>query len=427
MSQFFSMKNLFSLAFILIFGFGFAQTDTAQVVVPNRKNSVASLAKPYVILISADGFRYDYAKKINAKNILKLVENGVSAKAMIPSYPSITGPNHYTMITGLFPSHTGFVDNYFYDQKRKDSFGMSVQSKISDGSWLGGIPLWSLAEQQGTLAASLFWVASNSDAGGVRPTYYYQYHEKFSADQKINTVLNWLKLPEEKRPHFITFYFPEVDKNGHLYGTESPELREAVGFVDEAVGELIQKVNELNLPNVNFIFVSDHGMKDVDLEKPLKIPEILLDKNRFMYINGQTLLRVMVKDEAEVKQVYRELKKNKTRDYQVYLTEKFPRKLNYRTSDDRFGRIGQILLVPNAPKVFLEPGSKKTPGKHGYNPFKVSEMMATFVASGSAFQQGKTIGEFRNVDLYPMVAEILGLKITQPIDGSLKTAKKVLK
>ena len=421
------MKNLFSLVFILIFGFGFAQTDTAQVVVPNRKNSAASLAKPYVILVSADGFRSDYAEKFNAKNILKLAENGVSAKAMIPSYPSVTGPNHYTMITGLFPSHTGFVDNYFYDKKRNDVFGMSIQSKISDGTWLAGTPLWSLAEQQGTLSASLFWVASNSDAGGTRPTYYYQYHEKFSADKKINIVLNWLKLPEEKRPHFITFYFPEVDKNGHLYGTESREVREAVDFVDETLGKLIQKVNELNLPNVNFVFVSDHGMKDVDLENPLEIPKFLLDKNRFTYINGQTLLRVMVKNEAEVKEVYRDLKKNRTRDYKVYLTEKFPKKLYYRTSDDRFGRIGQILLLPNAPKVFLEPGSKKTPGKHGYDPCKVPEMKATFVASGSAFQQNKKIGEFRNVDLYPMVAEILDLKITQPIDGSSKTGKKVLK
>ena len=421
------MKRLFLGLFIVLSVLGFSQTDTAQVVVPNRKNTAASLTKPYVILISADGFRYDYAKKYQAKNILKLAEKGVSAKAMIPSYPSITGPNHYTMITGLFPSHTGFVDNYFYDQKRKDTFGMSVQSKISDGSWLGGIPLWSLAEKQGTLAASLFWVASNSDAGGTRPTYYYQYHEKFTADEKINIVLNWLKLPEDKRPHLITFYFPEVDKNGHLYGTESPELRQAVEFVDDAVGKLIQKVNELKLPNVNFIFVSDHGMKDVDLENPLEIPEILLDKNRFMYINGQTLLRVMVKNEAEVKQVYRELKKNKTRDYQVYLTDKFPAKLHYRTSDDRFGRIGQILLVPNAPKVFLESGSKKTPGKHGYNPFKVPEMRATFVASGPPFKEGKKIGKFRNVNLYPMVAEILGLKVSQTIDGSPKTAKKVLK
>ena len=421
------MKRLFFGFFVLLSVLGFPQTDTAQVVVPNRKNTAASLTKPYVILISADGFRYDYAKKYHAKNILKLAEKGVSAKAIIPSYPSITGPNHYTMITGLFPSHTGFVDNYFYDKKRNDLFGMSMQSKISDGSWLGGTPLWSLAEQQGVLSASLFWVASNSDAGGTRPTYYYNYHEKFTADEKINIVLNWLKLPEEKRPHFITFYFPEVDKNGHLYGSESLEVQNAVQFVDDAIGKLIEKVNELQLPNVNFIFVSDHGMIDVDLENPLEIPEILLDMSRFIINNSQTLLRITLKDESEVNQVYRELKKNKTKDYKVYLTEKFPKRLHYRTADDRFNRIGQILLVPHAPKIFLEPNARKTPGKHGYNPFKVPEMRATFAASGPAFKEGKKIGKFRNVNLYPMVAEILGLKVSQTIDGSPKMAKKVLK
>ncbi|WP_332030706.1 alkaline phosphatase family protein [Kaistella sp.] len=421
------MKRLFIGFFIVLSVLGFSQTDTAQIVVADRKNTPQALTKPYVILISADGFRHDYAKKYNAKNILKLAENGVSAKAVIPSYPSITGPNHYTMITGLFPSHTGFVDNYFYDKKRNDLFGMSMQSKISDGSWLGGTPLWSLTEQQGVLSASLFWVASNSDAGGTRPTYYYNYHEKFTADEKINILLNWLKLPEEKRPHFITFYFPEVDKNGHLYGSESLEVQNAVQFVDDAIGKLIENVKELQLPNVNFIFVSDHGMIDVDIEDTLEIPALLQDKNRFIINNSQTLLRIALKNESEVNQVYRELKKNKTKDYKVYLTEKFPKRLHYRTADDRFNRIGQILLVPHAPKIFLEPNARKTPGKHGYNPFKVPEMKASFAASGPAFKEGKKIGKFRNVNLYPMVAEILGLKVSQTIDGSPKTAKKVLK
>lgn len=421
------MKRLFSGLFIAMSVLGFSQTDTAQIVVPERKNTIQALSKPYVILISADGFRHDYAKKYNAQNILRLAEKGVSAKAVIPSYPSITGPNHYTLITGLYPSHTGFVDNYFYDKKRNDLFGMSLQSKISDGSWLGGTPLWSLAEKQGVLAASLFWVASNSDAGGTRPTYYYNYHEKFTADEKINIVLNWLKLPEEKRPHFITFYFPEVDKNGHLYGSESPEVQNAVKFVDDAIGKLIEKVNELQLPNVNFIFVSDHGMIDVDIEDTLEIPALLQDKNRFIINNSQTLLRITLKNESEVNQVYRELKKNKSKDYKVYLTENFPKRLHYRTADDRFNRIGQILLIPHAPKIFLEPNARKTPGKHGYNPFKVPEMKASFAASGPAFKKDKKIGKFRNVNIYPMVAEILGLKITEPIDGKNCTAKKVLK
>lgn len=424
------MKPIFQFFFILFSVLFFSQkkeVDTAQIIIPNRYNSVEAQTKPYVIMISADGFRYDYAKKYNAQNLLNFAEKGVQAKAMIPSFPSVTGPNHYTLVTGMVPSHTGFVDNYFYDAKRNDYFSMSNRDKISDGSWLGGIPLWSLAELQGVLSASLFWVASNSDAGKIRPTYYYDYHEKFTADQKISIVLNWLKLPEEKRPHFISFYFPEVDKAGHIFGPESKETAEAVKFVDETVGRLISEINALNLPNVNFIFVSDHGMIDVDTKHPIKIPEMLFDKSRFDFVSGQTLLRIHVKNPNEIKEVYRDLKKNRSKDYKVYLTDRFPKRLQYSTKDDRFGRIGEILLVPNAPKIFLRPDENTKSGKHGYNPYQVPEMKATFYAWGPAFKQNFEIGEFRNVNVYPLVAEILGLKISEPIDGNIKVLKKTLK
>lgn len=402
--------------------------DTAQIVVPNRMNSEEAMKKPYVIMISADGFRYDYAKKYGAKNLLRLAEGGVQATAMVPSFPSITGPNHYTLVTGMYPSHTGFVDNLFYDPEKSDYFSMSSREKISDGSRLNGTPLWSLAEQQGVLSASLFWVASNSDAGKLRPTYYYDYHEKFSPEQKISIVMNWLKLPEEKRPHFITFYFPEVDKNGHFFGPDAPETRDAVKFVDETVGKLITKVNTLNLPNVNVIFVSDHGMMKVDTEKPLPIPQMLFDQKRFDFVSSQTMVRVLVKNDAETRSVFKTLKKQKTTDYDVYLTKRFPRKLHYRTSDDRRNRIGQILLIPKAPKIFLKPGEQTKSGKHGYDPYKVPEMKATFFAAGPAFKSDVTIGEFSNVNVYPVVAEILGLKYEpKNIDGNTSTAKKVLK
>lgn len=416
---------------ILLFGIlGFSQKktiDTTQHVVPHRINSVSTFNKPYVILISADGFRYDYAQKYKAKNILKLATEGVQAKAMIPSYPSITGPNHYALITGMYPSHNGFVDNWFYDFKKNDLFGMSQQKKISDGSWLGGIPLWVLAEEQGLLSAPLFWVAANADVNGVRPTYYYDYHEEFTIEQKIKIVTDWLQLPEEKRPHFITFYFPEVDKNGHLFGVESAETEQAVRFVDESVGKLIEAIDQLKLPNVNYIFVSDHGMINVDIQNPLQIPEILKDEARFLYFNSQTLLRIHVKNKSEVKSVYRQLKKQKTDDYEVFLAQHFPRKLRYATRNDRFNRIGEILLVPKAPKIFLEKNSKVTLGKHGYPPEKVSEMLAVFYAKGSAFRKGITVEAFKNVDLYPIITEILGLHYEHRIDGSRKTAKKVLK
>jgi predicted AlkP superfamily pyrophosphatase or phosphodiesterase len=402
-------------------------TDTAQVIIPDRINSIEAQAKPYVIMISTDGFRYDYAKKYNAEHLLKFSHEGIQAKAMIPSYPSITFPNHWTLITGLYPSHHGLIDNYFYDYQKKKSYAMSDRNNAEDGSWYGGTPLWGLAEKQGMVSASLMWVGSASDAGGKRPTYYYPYHEKFTPSEKVDKVINWLKLPAEKRPHFISLYFPEVDGSGHHFGPDSKETEEAVHLVDTAIGELVQKVKDTGLKNVNFIFVSDHGMIKVDGGSPLEIPAVLLDKNRFDFYNSQTLLRVYVKNPDEVKRVFKELKGNKTEDYEVYLDKKLPRYLHFSTRDDQYNRIGQILLIPKAPKIFLEKGKKTSVGKHGYNPKLVPEMKATFFAWGPEFKNNLAIDEFANIHVYPLVAEMLGLKIDQPIDGKLKVLKKIIK
>lgn len=421
------MKKLFILLFTAVFCFGNSQTDTAQIVVPNRFNTAETLSKPYVILISADGFRYDYLQKYEAAHLLDFAEKGISAKAMIPSFPTITFPNHWSIITGLYPANHGLIDNFFYDYQREKFYAMSSKDNAEDGSWYGGNPLWGLAEKQGMLSASMMWVGSASDAGGTRPTYYYPYHEKFSPAEKVEKVVDWLKLPENIRPHFITLYFPEVDGSGHRFGPESAETESAVRLIDAAIKNLVDKVEGLGLENVNYIFVSDHGMIKVEVENPLEIPQLLFDKTRFDFYNAQTLLRIVVKNPAEVKSVYRELKKNKTEDYEVFLAKRFPRELKFSTRHDRYNRIGHILLVPNAPKIFLEKGKKTSLGKHGYNPYQVPEMKSIFVAFGPAFKNNKEIGEFKNINIYPIVTEILNLKITEPIDGKKGTAKKILK
>lgn len=423
------MKKSLSIIFVFIILQVFSQTkiDTAQVIMPNRFNSEEAKSKPYVIMISADGFRYDYAKKYNAQNLLKYSGQGIQAKAMIPSYPSITFPNHWSLITGLYPAHHGLVDNFFYDYKLQKNYAMNKKDIVEDGSWYGGIPLWALAEKQGMISASMQWVGSASEAGGKRPTYYYPYHEKFSPLEKVDKVVNWLKLPEDKRPHFISMYFPEVDGAGHHFGPEAKETEIAVQLVDAAIGNLVEKVNQLGLKNVNFIFVSDHGMIQVDGGNPLEISEMLFDKKRFDFYNSQTLLRVYVKNPAEVKTVFKELKANKTDDYEVYLDKKLPKYLHFATRDDQYNRIGQILLIPKAPKVFLEKDQKTSLGKHGYDPKLVPEMKATFFAWGSGFKNNLIIDEFSSVNVYPLVAEILDLKLDNKIDGKLKILKETLK
>jgi len=168
-------------------------------------------------------------------------------------------------------------------------------------------------------------------------------------------------------------------------------------------------------------------MIKVDGGNPLKVPEMLLNKEKFDYYNSQTLLRVYVKNPAEVKSTYKELKAGRTEDYEVYLDKRLPKYLHFAAKDDRYKRIGQILLIPKAPKIFLEKGKKTSAGKHGYNPRTVPEMKATFLVWGPEFKNDLIIDEFQNVNVYPLVADILELKVDQPVDGRLKVLKKVLK
>ncbi len=398
--------------------------DTTQKIIAGRVNSPKQQQKPYVILISADGFRWDLADKYHAVNLLRLREQGVAAVSMIPSFPSLTFPNHYTLVTGLYPAHHGLVDNGFYDEQRAKRYGMSMKDVVADSSWYGGTPLWVLAERQKMLSASFYWVASESAIQGVHPSYYYIYNDKIDMPSRIRAVKEWLQLPEARRPHFITFYLPQVDHEEHIYGPESKEAEAAVHFVDESVGGLVSAVDSLHLP-VNFIFVADHGMTTVDNVHTMPLPAAV-DSNKFIISPGDVLLHLYAKDKKDVLPTYTALKKGGG-DFDVYLAEEMPTRWNYSKQDDRYSRIGDILLVPRLPRVFSVSGKPTTPGKHGFDN-ALFDMHASFYAWGPAFKTHLRIPSFENVHVYPLVATILGLNYSEEaIDGRAAVLKPILK
>lgn len=415
------------LFIVLLVGKSFtlsAQTDTCEQKVQGRKNSSEQQQKPYVILISADGFRYDYDKKYDARFLLSMEEKGVHATSMIPSFPSLTFPNHYTLVTGLYPSHHGIVDNDFYDPQRKAFYSMGNAKAVTDGSWYGGTPLWVLAEQQKMVSASMYWVGSEASIKGVLPTYWFHYNEKIGIEDRIQTVVNWLKLPEDTRPHLITFYLPEVDHAGHSHGPESPETRAAVQFVDSAVSKLTDAVKSTGLP-VNFIFVSDHGMVRVNNTAPIPLSSVPSDTTKY-FINGSgTMAGIYVKDKRYLNEVYDTLRTTAA-GYKVYKKDHTPSYWHYSRKDDWKGRIADILLVADAPG-YLSKRKTVNPGAHGYDPRVVREMHATFIAWGPAFKENYQLGSFENVHVYPLVAHILGLKVSEKIDGLFKVLKSTLK
>ncbi len=417
------MRYSFSLMLLLVLINPILAQDSLQQIVQGRKNAIAQLNKPYVILISADGFRYDYADKYDAKYLLQLRKTGVQAESMIPSFPSVTYPNHYSVATGLYPSHHGLVYNQFYDRNRNATYNVADRKTVEDGTWYGGTPLWVLAEQQGMLSASYQFVGTEAAIQNVYPTYWYRYKSNNKIEQSIDIIINWLKLPEYTRPHFISFYLGEVDHAGHVFGPDAEQTKAAVHFVDEAIGLLTKKVGALNLP-VNFIFLADHGMANIDTVTHINIAA-MIDTARFIMRGGNTSLHLYAKDNNDILPTY-DLLKKKAKGFIVYLAQDIPEKWHFNKTDDVFNRIGDIFIVPEYPKVLSTYTSRFSPGAHGFDPV-LKDMHASFYTWGPQFKKGKIIPSFENVHVYPMICKLLGLTFTGDIDGKTEVLGGILR
>ncbi|WP_353102249.1 ectonucleotide pyrophosphatase/phosphodiesterase [Myroides odoratus] len=422
------MKKLaLSLMTLFLVGGSFslqAQEIEKQLVIEERKNDAKKEESPYVILVSLDGFRYDYIEKHNAKFLAKFASLGTKAESLIPSYPSVTFPNHYSIVTGMYPGHHGLVGNTMYDRNTEERYSLGNAKAVTDAKWYGGTPLWVLAEQQGMLSACYYWPGSEAPIQKVLPTYYYKYSEKSDIDSRLVQVKNWLTLPAEKRPHFITFYMPEVDHAGHQFGPDAEETTKAVQYVDEAMEKLYTLVKDSGLP-INLVIVSDHGMLELDQKTLLKLPFEVDEKEMAVASNG-TYVSLFIKDPKKIKTWYEKIKKSiDPKLMEVHLKDNLPQEYHFGSKDDRYNRVGDIVLTAHAPYYFT---NRPLAGSHGFDPAKVKEMHALFMAVGPNIKEKNTIKSFENVHIYPMIAQILGLTIDEKqIDGTRAVAKEVLK
>jgi alkaline phosphatase D len=337
---------------------------------------------------------------------------------MIPAYPSLTFPNHYTLVTGLYPEHHGIVANRFYDPARKQTYAYSDLGTDRDGSWYGGTPLWSLAEKQGMRSACFFWPGSEAEIDGWRPTYYLHFDDHFPDEKRIDQVIAWLKLPPAQRPHLVTLYYSNVDHAGHEYGPDSPATAAAVAHLDQLVGNLWAKLAALEL-QIDLIVVSDHGMEReqgdwIDLSKYADLQNFTT-VGSLLYANS----------EADAAKVYQQLK-IKSDAFTVYRRQHVPAALHY----DSNAREGDPVIVPTGPfAIRAHPtGDDRPPelGAHGYDPRGMPSMRAFFLAVGPDIRPGAKLEPFENVNVYPFLAKILGLDAPK-VDGSLNVLSKILK
>lgn len=389
------------------------------------QKSVAQKQTPYVILVSLDGFRYDYVTKYNPPNLQTIIHEGAAAEALISSFPSKTFPNHYTLVTGLYPGHHGLVDNSFYDPTQKKGYGMKDRKAVEDASFYGGTPLWQLVQQHGMKSASFFWVGSEVSIHGKYPDYYLKYDDHFPNEKRVDQVIEWLKLPEPDRPHFISLYFSLVDTEGHNYGPNSKQLKQSVLKADSLLGRLTSELKKIKLP-VNVIIVSDHGMVELKQDKStyLTLNKMFNIKDTsVVFVNGGTQTHFYTRKPDSL---YQLLKKQEDH-FKVYKSSQFPSRWHYDHP-----RSGDVLMVAE-PGYYIQVNERNLSeaaaaspvfGAHGFDPMMVKDMYGIFYAVGPNIKTGVTVKPFENIHVYPFIAKIMGLK-TPTIDGNIKVLESI--
>lgn len=378
-----------------------------------------------LILISIDGFRWDYLQKFSAPAIRELAAEGVLAERLIPSFPSVTFPNHYTIVTGLHPEHHGVVGNTFFDPALGESFTYKNPTAATDPRWwAGGEPLWIAAERQGVRSGCFFWPGSETENHGRRPTHFKAFDKSLTAADRVDGVLAWLDLPPAERPRFITLYFDLVDSAGHRHGPDAPETGAAIQEADAAIARLRAGLARRGLSEqTNLVLVSDHGMEPVSADRSIALDDyIALNSVDIDYTGANAGLRPKSGTAAELAAKLR----GKHPQLNVWLRDEVPEALHYRASN----RIAPVVLSAAPGWTILSRDFLRLKrltferGAHGYDP-AAPNMGALFIAHGPAFQHQRLIGAVENIHIYNLLCAALKIA-PAPNDGDDRLVRAAL-
>ena len=380
----------------------------------------ASAPKPTLILVSLDGFRADYFGQAPTPNLNRLIESGVRAKALIPEFPTQTAPNHFSIVTGEYPEQHGIVANSFYDPVLKRGFKFSDPVLTGESVWWNADPIWITAEKNGIKTAPMFWVGSQAEISGVRPTYWKPFSGQVSSTERVRQLLEWIDLPEPERPRFLTLYLDTLDEVGHRTGPDSPETKTGIETIDASVGELLHGLDSRGIFNqVDIIVVSDHGMMGISDERTIFLEDYIpIDQFRISQAGPFASITPV---EGQEQAVYKALSHAHPK-MKAYRKNEIPKRLHYRNNP----RIAPILLLAEPGWMIFdsrEKARKKTlGGSHGWAP-TTPELYGIFVAHGPDFKTKVITEAFPNIFVHPLMMDILGLKGAKP---SSKLARELI-
>lgn len=378
-----------------------------------------------LILVSIDGFRTDYLDRGITPNLSRLAASGVRAAALRPAFPSLTFPNHYTLATGLYPDHHGIVHNIFFDPDSGARYQYNDASTTDDPHWWGGEPIWVGAEKHGVRTATMFWPGSNTAIGGVYPTHWLQYDERYTPEQRVDTILRWLDLPARQRPRFLTLYFDQVDHAGHHDGPDSAEVNAAVLATDAAIGRLVDGLARRGLADrTNLVVVSDHGQANSGNQQLVFLDELVdLDRAHSTTLGILAGFRPQADYAAELEKILLAPHEH----FACWRKEAVPERFHYGTN----ARIPPLVCLADVGWTLTthawvdKKNGEVARGEHGYDN-AAPEMRALFLAAGPSFRRGVTVPEFDNVNVYALLAKLLGIPAA-PNDGDAAVTAPMLK
>jgi len=387
-------------------------------------NAAEHLDAPYLVLLSLDGFRYDYLDDIPTPAFQRMIAEGARADRMIPVFPTKTFPTHYTVATGMYAENHGLVGNRFWAPEKGGFYSLSNREVVEDGSWYGGEPIWVTAERQGMVSAAYHFVGTEAPVGGVSPTQWHRFDASVPNREKVETVLEWLALPVDRRPHVLTMYFEDLDGAGHNYGPGSRQVSRAVERVDRELGRLLDGIDALpHGDRVYVIVVSDHGMIRVDLDRVQDLDMDAFPGVRLVTSGTYASLLVEEGGTARALQV-RDSLRAMLPESDVWLREEVPERFHY-SADPRIGDI--VVLAP--PGSLVIPKGRRNPSEthtHGWDNQALG-MGAIFLARGPDIKAGSRIDAFESVHVYPLMAHLLGLRANPEADGRLEVLAPILR
>ncbi|GAV54409.1 hypothetical protein ZYGR_0AL01410 [Zygosaccharomyces rouxii] len=373
---------------------------------------------PITLVLSLDGFHPSLISKEATPFLHDLYTlqqpNTSVAPFIVPSFPSQTFPNHWSIVTGKYPSEHGIVANWFWDR--------SLQKQFAPGNadpelWESTAePIWSTLET--AFYADTFKTAAHMWPGcevqGRSPHFFTAFNNSETLEQKSEAIFrDYVDGPRDasQRPQLILAYAPQPDAYGHEYGypaPHTPSFRQLLNSIDSYVSRVFAALDQRHMRHfTNVVLLSDHGMATVPPDHILLEKDVVPDDLRTHYVSHSYLegpaLAVYTPNASHVELQLRETLRSSKIGHHFHVTRDLHHQSNYNLSGQR---TADVWVLPDVHYAVAH--DRRLLGTHGYNN-TLPQMRALFIANGPAFTE-RYVEPFENIAIHGLLLDLAGWK-----------------